>query len=1281
MKAGRMGRFVTTLAGLAGLAALAASGAGAQTGNITTVAGGGPNNLPQASANLNFPSGVTRDANGNTYVAVQSDHRIYKVSSAGTLTIFAGVVQGYSGDGGPATSANLNNPHSVFLDGTGNVYISDSGNGLIRKIDTSGTITTVAGNFDGNTCPGETDSIGDGCPATLATLADPDGIFVDAAGNIFIADEGNCAVREVTAANGIIQVIAGIADSCGYNGDGQPAASAQLEFPEGVWLDGGGNIYIADTFNNAIREVINGTIFTVAGQPPNAGFSGDGGVATSAQLDGPFAVFVDGNGNIFISDTFNDVVRVVGGPASPGAGIIQTVAGTPENFGFSGDGGPALSAQLGEPEAIFVDGAGNLFLADSNNYRIREVSGGNINTVIGNGFDSFSGDGFAATSGALFEPEGVAVDQSGNLFLADTQNEVIREVSAANQTLSTVAGMFSNTGRECNDPPPSSSPTSVTFCNPTDSFMDQSGNLFIADESDNLVWEVTASNNQIQVIAGITDDESECNETPVGDGCPAIEAFLNGPQSVFVDNSGNLFIADSFHALVREVYCTNPALTCTPPAGFAAGYINTVAGIPGSEPGYNGDNQPATSALLSFPSGVWVDAQGNLFIADQGNAVIREVDTTGTIRTVAGTPGDFDYTGDGGPATSATTSGPTRVAVDAAGNIFFSDCGPDVTDGGPCNAVVREVAAATGNIATVVGNGTQGFSGDGGPATAAQLEFPEGLAFDPAGDVLIADEDNNRIRSAAGLATVIVAAAAPAAVPFGSVPQFTPGSPALVTLTNSGLFPLMFTAAPSVTGPNAGDFAISGGTCAVGTPVARGGSCTVNLTFTPTTGGAESASLTFADNAMPNSQVVPLTGTGIPPSVTITAISPFPAQTVGTTSAPSTTTISVAAGTGTLEFTSITITGTNPGDFAISATGTTCPLSGGMLAGGASCTVAVTFTPAMTGARSAMLSIAGTNLLPSSPQTVALSGTGAAATVSLPANVAFGTVNQGTASAPMTVTLTNTGSTALNFTSAPNVTGTNAADFAITGATCAVGTPVAANGGTCTVTLVFTPATLGAESASLNFADNATPPMQSVPLTGTGGSTSAGFTFTAMPPGSGGIGTVVSILPGDTAVFTLVLQPNPGFIGTIGVACVSTIPFTIATASPASINVTTSPSPAFNVTCTLQTNCVPSWVGPRDNGPQPGPWGTPVGSAAEAMSAIVLLMALLLRRAPQPWAARLAPVLLLVVLLMTVTACVHNDPPVIPNAPTTPAGVYQIQVVATAPGGVKQTVALTVHVI
>jgi len=298
-----------------------------------------------------------------------------------------------------------------------------------------------------------------------------------------------------------------------------------------------------------------------------------------------------------------------------------------------------------------------------------------------------------------------------------------------------------------------------------------------------------------------------------------------------------------------------------------------------------------------------------------------------------------------------------------------------------------------------------------------------------------------------------------------------------------------------------------------------------------------------------------------------------------------------------------------------------------------------------------------------------------------------------TSSAAMPVTLqvkAGTGTLQLSSISITPGTGTGATDFTFaTGTTCPTdGGPVAA-GASCVVNLIFTPATAGNKSATLSFTgSNLTGSPVSIQLTGIGASTAAGFQFTAMQPGSGGIGTNVSILPGDTVTFTLVIQPNPGFIGPIMLSCPSNaIPFTICTVSPSTINVTTSPSPPITITITLQTNCVVSLMGPRaPGGSQPQTPAAPFG----AIGGLALLLAVSLRKVvpsrsgANGWAQRLAPACAMVVLLflvMTGVACVSNLPPALPNSPTTPAGVYTLPITATAPPNVKQMVPLTVHVI
>ena len=552
-----------------------------------------------------------------------------------------------------ALRVGVGTPARVFKDSAGNLYIStmvvgDEGlyGNVVYKVDPSGQLTTVAGN-------GTEGFSGDGGPATNAALSGPQGVYIDSAGNIFIADSLNDRIREVDAATGIIHTVAGNGNF-GFSGDGGPATSAELHSPSGVFGDSAGNIFIADSGNERIREVVaaTGIIHTVAGNG-NFGFSGDGGPAPDAELVTPSGVFVDISGNIFIADTGNARIREV----VAATGIIQTVAGNGTNGG-GGDGGPATSAQLNGPFDVAVDGSGNVFIADSGNQRIREVvaSTGTIQTVAGNGAQGFSGDGGPATSASLRNPFGLSVDGSGNIFIADRDNNRIRKVVAATGNIQTVAG-------------------NGTF--------------------------------------GYS-----------GDGGPATSATINVPSDVYADSAGNLFVADSFNNRIRKVVA-------------ATGDIQTVAGNGIAD--FSGDGGLAASAALHSPEGVFVDGAGNIFIADHSNGRIREVvAATGNIQTVAGN-GTFNFSGDGGPATSAGLVQSNGVFVDSSANIFLPD-----------NSRIREVVGTTGIIHTVAGNGTYGSSGDGGPATSAELYLPLGVYVDGFGNIFIADQENNRVREVLG---------------------------------------------------------------------------------------------------------------------------------------------------------------------------------------------------------------------------------------------------------------------------------------------------------------------------------------------------------------------------------------------------------------------------------------------------------------------------------------------------------------------------------------------------
>ena len=711
---------------------------------ISTVAGGGPNNLTALSASIGYPGGVALDAAGNTYIADSHSSHIFKVDTTNNLTVVAGNgTHGYAGDGGSATSAALSGPEGVFVDASGNIFIADTQNSVIREVTASnGNIITVAGT-------GAAGYSGDGGLATSAQLYDPYGVFVDSAENIFIADTDNCLIRKVSGGN--ISTVVGnplaTPAPCSYSGDGGPATSAQLDEPFGVFVDSSGNIFIADTQNSAIRVVNPGTqpitlaqiviqsgdIQTVAGISYDSGegsacmFTGDTGPATSAYLCQPAGVFVDGSENIFIADTANFAIREVAT-----TGTITTVAGTLGTAGYTGDNAAATSATLNYPNSVVVDASSDIFIADTDNFVIREVTASNsfIQTIIGNNTLAYSGDSGLAVNAELSSPASVSIDAAGDIFIADSENSAIREVVAASGDIQTAAGngtLCALSTALCGD---TGLATSAQLNNPQGVFLDASGNIFIADTADNRIRVVNTTTATI-TVAGIA-ISSQTIATVAGTGTggysgdtgAAISAELSSPYGVFVDSNENIFIADTGNNVIREVSSSGIITTvvgnnteCTP-AGATCG-----------------DGGAATSAQLSSPAGVFVDATEDIFIADTFDNRIREVTaSTGIIATVAGT-GARGYSGDGSAATSALLDSPYGVYVDTAGDIFIADTQ---------NFVIREVLA--GNIQTVAGNNTQGFSGDGGQSTLAELNSPTGLFGNAAGNLYVADTDNTRIR-------------------------------------------------------------------------------------------------------------------------------------------------------------------------------------------------------------------------------------------------------------------------------------------------------------------------------------------------------------------------------------------------------------------------------------------------------------------------------------------------------------------------------------------------------
>jgi sugar lactone lactonase YvrE len=613
---------------------------------------------------------------------------------------------------------------AIATDAAGNAYFT--GRNCVFKLDRNGVATRIAG----TSVPGYS---GDYGSATRAELNNPEGLAVDAAGDVFIADTDNHLVRKVTP-DGIISTVAGTG-MAGYSGDGGPATSAQLSYPISLAVGRAGNLFIADPIfvgftdsGNRIRKVApDGTISTVAGSGacsdcefPSS--SGDGGPSIKAVLSGPNRVAVDGAGNLYITEPLDGRVRMV----SPD-GIISTVAGsrgigdfnTTCTAGSGSNGLPAIQASLCLPYGIAVSGDGNLFIAEYGyrccydvddpvieNFGVRQVApSGIIGTVAGS-----VTPGISVCNCADIGSGSVAVASDGSLFLSDS---VLIEKISPGGTVAMIANAssccFSGDGG-----PASAAQLNYPFGVATDS----AGNVFIGDTGNGRVRKVSPE-GVIATVAG----SGKAGYS--GDGGPAKNAQLNDLLGLAVDSAGNLFIADKGNGVVRKVSLN--------------GIITTVAGG-GME---FGDGGPATSAILT-PWSLAVDRIGNLFIGDQVSHLVRRVSPDGTITTVAGgcSTGPCPVV-DGGLATAGRLIGPAGLAVDNAGNLYIAD-----------GSRVYKVAPG-GIINTVTGNGQYVYSGDGGPAAAAQLSGANAVIVDGVGNLFIFDTTRVRKISPDGIITTI----------------------------------------------------------------------------------------------------------------------------------------------------------------------------------------------------------------------------------------------------------------------------------------------------------------------------------------------------------------------------------------------------------------------------------------------------------------------------------------------------------------------------------------------
>jgi sugar lactone lactonase YvrE len=465
------------------------------------------------------PQGVAIDPNGNVYVADTGNNVVRKIAPGGVTTTFAGSSgpEGVGSADGTGSAAKFNGPLGIGCDSQGNVYVSDIQNSTIRKITPAGVVTTLAGLA---THTGTNDGTG-----SNAQFDEPAGLVVDKSGNIYVADYLNSSVREVTPA-GVVTTVAGVNGAPGI-ADGT-GSIAKFNTPYGIATDGNGNFYIADTGNLEVRKMTSTfAVTTIAGKSKNPGDVDATG--TSSRFKYPTGVAVDGNGNIYVVDSGNLVIREI----NPSSLAVSTYVGTGGVAGFTN--GTGAAAQFEDPIAIAATSGGTLYIADSGSSLIKEVApGAVVTTYAGQPFSGFlDGSGSAAQ---LDTPTGVAVDSSGNVYVADQFNDLIRKITPAG-VVTTLAGSPGNTGSA------DGTGSAAQFNNPNGVAVDGSGNVYVADSTNDTIRKITSS-GVVTTIAGQPKQGGSSN----GNGTAAL---FNNPAGIAVDSNGNVYVSEAGNYDIR----------------------------------------------------------------------------------------------------------------------------------------------------------------------------------------------------------------------------------------------------------------------------------------------------------------------------------------------------------------------------------------------------------------------------------------------------------------------------------------------------------------------------------------------------------------------------------------------------------------------------------------------------------------------------------------------------------------------------------------------------------
>lgn len=594
----------------------------------------------------------------------------------GNLSLLAGNASGPGNFDGAGAAAGFFSPNGVAVDGSGNVYVADSGNHTIRKISATGAVSTVAGSAGQS---GTADGIG-----AAARLNNPSGIAIDAnTGNLYVADTGNSTIRKITPA-GEVSTFAGSPEAIGgANGTG-PAAS--FDTPWAIATDGAGNVYVADIAGHTIRRItltpaaVVTTLAGAHGQPGNVNATGAG-----ARFNTPSGVTVDAVGNVYVADTENHVIRAI----TP-AGVVSTLAGTGAQGSADGAG---VAASFTGPSGVAASGSGAglvVYVADGGNSTIRRIAAGTVSTFAGTAQVFGSTDATGSAASFLF-PNGLAVDGTGRLFVADTGNSTIRAITPAGN-VSTLAGSAQLQGNA--DLPGAQ----ARFFAPRGLAVDLADNVYVAD----------TLNRTVRVITPAGDVSTR---DLTGGGFDPVAK----PEAIAVDRLGNIYVSDSAGAIYVRL---------------STGQVSLLAGTLGQVGSADG---PGPAATFSTPAGIAADAAGNIYVADAGNATIRKITFDGQVSTFAGAAGVADSVD--GTGAAARFAQPWGIATDDAGNVYVAD---------RVNNNIRKISPV-GEVSTLAGNHLESGSADG-TAAAATFNQPRAIAVDAAGNLFVADTGNFTVR-------------------------------------------------------------------------------------------------------------------------------------------------------------------------------------------------------------------------------------------------------------------------------------------------------------------------------------------------------------------------------------------------------------------------------------------------------------------------------------------------------------------------------------------------------